>query len=236
MCDVSGHSGQVAYLVDATVFPCTISDAVCCQIMQQHLWDLLCCFWKSPVVNKIIDQCGEMDEFSERKYFTNGILMSSACRQQFKRLNFYLLPLPETFNEKQYDVEFHWIHKPPRGAPSNYRPPLRITGPPDEHNVRFQPFKTGDRITFATTDPIRHPLPDPGLLFARSLLAKISLPMEAHLMHSQSIRGYEHLDHFDSNSDSESDRYSDSGAIATMDDIGAWVDCVPVWDGRDPQH
>lgn len=231
MCEVSGRHGRGAYLVDATIFPCTLKETGCCEIRQQHLWDLLCCFWEAPVVNKIIDLCAEKDEFAEIKYFTNGILMSSSCRQEFKRLRFYLVPIPETFSDTQYEVEFHWIHKPSMTSQPNYRLVPRIT---DEYFLHFQSFKTGDRITFTTTDPIKYPLPDPGLLFARSLIARISLPIEPYLIYNQPIRGHEHLDFMES--DTESDNGSDCYTTANMNDIGAWADNVPVWDGRDPLH
>lgn len=233
MCEVSGHHGPGAYLVDATIFPCTLNDTGCCQVRQQHLWDLLCCFWKAPIVNKIIDQCGERDVSSEMKHFTNGIIMSSACRQAFKRLKFYLLPIPETFSATRYEVEFHWVHKPLMSAQPNYRLSPEIT---EDYYLRYPPFDTGDRITFTTTDPRKYPLPDPGLLFARSLLARISLPMEPNLIHNQRILGHEYLDHVETDTDSEG--YSDSDSFITTNTSGVetWVDGVPVWDGRDPLH
>lgn len=233
VCEVSGHHGPGAYLVDATVFPCTLSDTGCCQIRQQHLWDLLCCFWKAPIVNKIIDQCGEKDAFAEMKHFTNGILMSSACRQAFKRLNFYLLPIPETFSTTQYEVEFHWIHKPLMSGQPNYRLCPEIT---EDYHLVYPSFKTGDRITFTTTDPTKYPLPDPGLLFARSLLARISLPMEPNLIHNQRILGHEYLDYVDTDTNSEDDSDSEVSVAINSFDVEAWVDDLPVWDGRDPLH
>lgn len=222
MCEISGDHGPTANLQDVPIFPYAISEAGSL-IQQRPLFELLCCLWKPDIVEKIIMQCDKKDDPAGVNHFKNGIFMSGTCRKAFNELQFYLLPVVNSFTPTRYDVEWHWIYKPVAHSQRNFHQQGFVT---DELELHYKSFKTGDRITLKTVDPIRYPLPDPGLLFARAFLAKIALPIEMNV-HNKLVLRHDY-DYY------ENDRASSSNgeeprpmAKCTTSAIETWMDGVP---------
>lgn len=91
----------------------------------------------------------------------------------------------------------------------------------DEYHIHYSSFKTGDRIIFKTVNPVTHPLPDPGLLFARALLAKISLPVEIDISINKAVwdENYFYHDYFGNDSSNVADNQNDEDLWVTVEDI-----------------
>lgn len=163
-CEISENFDDKS-LVGAHIFPFAIGRG---NKKQQFLWELLACFCPPEVVGKIRTECSQIIKFS------NGISMSSEAHVYFDRLDFYLMPDLNTLSDKSYSATINWVRRPNGGAIPNHRPECerKIDG-----HVYRRTMCDGDLIVFETVDPEKYPLPDPGLLWARALLSRVSRPV-----------------------------------------------------------
>ncbi|KAF8241444.1 hypothetical protein K440DRAFT_260950 [Wilcoxina mikolae CBS 423.85] len=123
-------------------------------------WNLLKCFWPEETV------CELQHHYSSSVHCcSNGISMKSDVHDIFDDLGFYPEPKFDTITNTSYEVAFHW--KDGEGNILNYWEPRILEG----YTVAL-PFKNAQTFRFETSDPEAYPLPDPHLLYLRSVLIR----------------------------------------------------------------
>lgn len=165
-CEVTGNDEENLVLKGCRILPFPISNE---DVDNDYLWSLLRCFWDPSTVEAVKLLCDPV----HINDFVNGLVMSTAAYDSFNSLDFYLVPELDTITPKKYSAIFHWTRE--SGRISNFWHPGSVF----DGVEYFSMMESGQRIVFESVDPVLFPLPDPGLLIVRALLAKISHPPRA---------------------------------------------------------
>ncbi|KAF8241954.1 hypothetical protein K440DRAFT_197318 [Wilcoxina mikolae CBS 423.85] len=167
ICEITGLTtvaGEPLFLHGCHLIPYSTND----NPRQRFFWSLLRCFWPDSVVN-------DLEMFAKEHLhhaLSNGIAMQAGIHYYFDNLWFYLEPI---FDSTMTDVSYsaYWRWRGPACRIYNYWLPPIVLPDGDE---TFRTFKDGQLVTFTTKDPTKYPLPDPTLLYIRSVLAKVAYP------------------------------------------------------------
>lgn len=177
-CEITGNDEDLV-LKGCRIFPFPISNE---DVDNDHLWNLLRCFWDPDTVEIVKLLCGPVPIND----FVNGIVMTAEAYDSFNDLGFYLIPELDTITPEKYSVIFHWTREPKRI--SNFWLPGCVV----DDMEYFPAMESGQIIVLETVHPVLFPLPDPGLLIVRALLAWVSHPARAWI--DENFGGHEPIE------------------------------------------